>query len=122
MTGNEARQKFIDYFKAGCTILQGSAILLHKDHEPVDFFKNRPHSQNPVLAQTIPWYLPEAGPEFYQGNRDTEPRSLLLTRIKIKPDNKPGIIGKREDGHITSDLLCDMLDIVSELFKQTLMK
>jgi endonuclease/exonuclease/phosphatase family metal-dependent hydrolase len=32
-------------------------------------------------AQILPWY--DTKPTFYRGNRDTEPRSLLMTRVRI---------------------------------------
>ncbi len=75
---------FKPYFEDGCRILQGAAILLRKDHLFVDFLRNRTPGGRPVITQILPWYFNEDGPVFYQGNRDTEPRSLLLARVEIK--------------------------------------
>lgn len=75
---------FKPYFDKGCRILQGAAIVLREDHSFADFFGNGRPGGCPVVSQVIPWYAKEEGPVFYQGNRNTEPRSLLLARIKIK--------------------------------------
>ncbi len=75
---------FKKHYENGCRILQGAGILLREDHAFVDFLNDHVVEGNPVITQVIPWYLKEEGPVFYQGNRNTEPRSLLLARIKIK--------------------------------------
>ncbi len=73
------KSAFRSYYDQGCHIQQGAAILVKPPHCIYDFWRDRPGS---AIGQIIPWYCD--APTFYQGNRDTEPRSLLLARIRLK--------------------------------------
>jgi endonuclease/exonuclease/phosphatase family metal-dependent hydrolase len=75
----KTRSAFRSYYAQGCHIQQGAAVLVKQPHRIYDLWRDRPGS---ALGQIIPWYLD--APTFYQGNRDTEPRSLLLARIRLK--------------------------------------
>lgn len=66
-----------EYYAQGYQIQQGSAVLLHRQHPVYDMLlDDRPGF---ITGQLIPWTS-----AFYAGNRDTEPRSLLLTRVHLK--------------------------------------
>jgi endonuclease/exonuclease/phosphatase family metal-dependent hydrolase len=70
---------FKDWMERNYRIQQGTAILIKGRHDFYHLLENdRPGSASAV---TIPWYIET--PTFYQGNRDTEPRSLLVARVKI---------------------------------------
>jgi endonuclease/exonuclease/phosphatase family metal-dependent hydrolase len=76
-----SRSAFSSYYERGYHILQGSAILLRQQHCIYDFWRDRPGY---AVGQIIPWYYER--PTFYTGNRDTEPRSLLLARIRLRSE------------------------------------
>lgn len=68
---------FPEYYEQGYRIQQGSAVLVRKEHPLRDLLlDDRPGS---VTGQVVPWTS-----AFYGGNRDTEPRSLLLARVRLE--------------------------------------
>jgi endonuclease/exonuclease/phosphatase family metal-dependent hydrolase len=70
---------FKQYWAAGYRIHQGTAILVAPQHAFWHLLEDdRPGDGS---AQILPWY--DKNPTFYRGDRDTEPRSLLVTRVRI---------------------------------------
>lgn len=70
---------FSSYYEKGYKILEGTAILVNQQHFVCDFWCD--DRQGHGLGQILPWYIDT--PTIYLGNRDTQPRSMLLTRIKL---------------------------------------
>jgi len=70
---------FHSYYEKGYYILEGIAVLVQRQHCICDFWRN--DKSGYAIGQIIPWYSDKA--TFYLGNRDTQPRSLILTRIKL---------------------------------------
>jgi len=70
---------FNSYYEKGCRILEGTAILVKQQHSVYDLWcDNRPGH---AVVQILPWYLD--APTIYLGNRDTQPRTLLLARVRL---------------------------------------
>ena len=67
------------YYDKGYQILEGTGILVKQQHCVCDFWHN--DRAGYALGQVIPWY--SNTPTFYLGDRDTQPRTLLLVRVKI---------------------------------------
>lgn len=79
-------QIFSQYYNKGNQILQGSAIFVRDNHSISDLWRDDRDELVSGLGEIIPWYAYK--PVIYQGNRDTEPRSVLIMRVKLRKDNE----------------------------------
>jgi endonuclease/exonuclease/phosphatase family metal-dependent hydrolase len=70
---------FKDWSERNYRVQQGTAILIKGRY---DFYHLLESDRSGFAsAVTLPWYIEK--PTFYRGNRDTEPRSLLVARVKV---------------------------------------
>jgi endonuclease/exonuclease/phosphatase family metal-dependent hydrolase len=78
--GKWASPIFRGYFSSGRRILQGTGVLVKVSHSLLNVWGGKldSSSQGRTVGQFMP--IPDT---IYCGNRDTEPRSLLMTRVKI---------------------------------------
>jgi len=72
-----------DYYEK-YRVQQGTAVLVKSSYDICDLWDDKRQGQHYVVGQIIPWYLEK--PTFYKGDRDTEPRSLLLARIQLEEE------------------------------------
>lgn len=70
---------FHSYYEKGYQVMEGTAVLVDRQHCICDFWRD--NRSGYAIGQVIPWYSDK--PTFYLGNRDTQPRSLLLTRVRL---------------------------------------
>jgi len=83
-SGKWSSEIFGDYYKDGLQILQGTAVLVSQAHPCGDLLQDPKDDQlEHGCGQILPWYDHAEGPTFYRGNRDTEPRALVMTRVRI---------------------------------------
>lgn len=68
---------FPEYYERGYRIQHGNAVLVRKEHPLRDLLLD--DQSGSVTGQVVPWTS-----AFYGGNRDTEPRSLLLARVRLQ--------------------------------------
>lgn len=79
-----------DLFLQGCRILQGVAILVRRPHCMYDLWRDERAAG--AVGQIIPWYAQVAPyaaglgerPCVYLGGRDTEPRPLIVARVRAR--------------------------------------
>ncbi|MBM3213118.1 hypothetical protein FJZ33_12915 [Candidatus Poribacteria bacterium] len=82
---------FQEYYEQRCRILEGTAILLNRKHIFCDFWDNERRGYYGLgdnisgcgLAEILPWYSDISGVTIYLGNRDTQPRSMIIVRVKL---------------------------------------
>jgi endonuclease/exonuclease/phosphatase family metal-dependent hydrolase len=71
---------FRPYYEKGYRILEGIAILVKNQHHIYDLWRN--DKPGYAVGQIIPWYSDK--PTIYLGDRDTQPRNIILARILLK--------------------------------------
>ena len=70
---------FSSYYEQEYRILEGTAILVKQQHSVYDLWCD--DRLGYAVGQVLPWYLD--APTIYLGNRDTQPRTLLLARVRL---------------------------------------
>ena len=70
---------FNEYYDRGDRIQTGTGIMIAPQHAFCHLLQHGLSGHG--SGQIVPWYADP--PTFYRGNRDTEPRSLLIARVRM---------------------------------------